>query len=198
MDYHNSLMAIYNLEIALMAIRREKDNINRMRYNARFLKGPKTPELVVAEARRKELIVQEKETKLLLKLANPPRVVAQKTYNTKALGAARLDTLNDDACGICMELHTLRDSLHTSCGHCFGSACYGIYLEHAQAHEQRLQRYVQERPNAPHQNAIAHMLQVTRQYACPMCRTKNPSLTAYKERAKAVRKIKPIPIIPTI
>jgi hypothetical protein len=184
MEYQNQQMAIYNLEIALMGIQREKTTINRMRYNARFLKE-KNPELITANLRRKELIAQEKETTRLLKLAKPPRV--QKKHSVKALGAAKLDALNDDACGICMEVHTLRDSLHTSCGHCFGSVCYGIYLQHTHAHEQRLQRHIQQ-PNAPHQDAFAHMLQQTRNYACPMCRTKNPSLTSYKESAKPLPK----------
>lgn len=190
-----SVVELLNLKRTALFIRIEKDNINRMKYNARWLKE-KTPELIAAEARRKELIIQEKETKRLIKLAKPPKTpktVHEKgpdNFKTKALSAAKLDVLNDDACGICMEVHTLRDSLHTSCGHCFGSTCYGIYLEHTQAHGQRLERYVQAQPNAPHQHAVARMLQETRNYACPMCRTKNPSLTSYKERAKPVRKIK--------
>ena len=188
-----SIIEVFTLKRNLMFIRIEKDSINRTKYNARWEKK-KTPEVIEAEARRRELIIQEKETKRLLKLARPPKVTVEKgpaNLKTKALGAARLNKLNDDACGICMEVHTLRDSVHTSCGHCFGSVCYGIYLEHTHNHERHLQRYVQEHPNTQHQVAFAHMLQMTRNYACPMCRAKNPSLTSYKERAAPVRKTRP-------
>ena len=188
-----SVVELFSLKRIALFIRIEKDSINRMKYNARWLKE-KTPELIDAEARRKELIVQEKEIKRLIKLAKPPKLVHEKrpdNFKTKALGAAKLDTLNDDACGICMEVHTLRDSVHTSCGHCFGTVCYGIYLQHTQAHEKHMQQRVQQNPTSPHQAAFAYMLQETRNYACPMCRTKNPALTNYKERAKPVRKIRP-------
>ena len=71
---------------------------------------------------------------------------------TRCFGAARLDVMITDECGICMEKHILRDALHTSCGHCFGRKCY----------EQML-----------HTNTDA---------PCPLCRQAKPLLTIYKER----------------
>ena len=57
-----SVVELFSLKRIALFIRIEKDSINRMKYNARWLKE-KTPELIDAEARRKELIVQEKEIK---------------------------------------------------------------------------------------------------------------------------------------
>jgi hypothetical protein len=124
----------------------------------------------VLEAMRQEKIELKRlralETEIKLKerlLKDPnwiprvPKPRAPKTHTTKTLSAAKLDVVNEDHCGICMESHTLRDSVHTSCGHCFGSVCYEIMLQH--------------KNNS----------------ACPMCRNSNPTLTFYKARAKKVK-----------
>ena len=72
----------------------------------------------------------------------------------RALAANKLDEPMADACGICMETHTMRDGLHTSCGHCFGAACMKSYTEH---------------PNSKN--------------TCPICRAPGPKLTTYRPRA---------------
>jgi hypothetical protein len=183
----------------LRAIGIEKGDIARMKYNARWERGNQPIE---ARNRFLELIRQEKETVRLIKLQRNPnwtppvprqrRPAPPKRFTTKSLGATKLDVPNDDACGICMEIHTLRESVHTSCGHCFGANCYNIYLTHVQSHGAQLlaQQYMQE--NAQFQHALNHMYQDSQAYACPMCRTKTPSLTAYKERATPKRRSTPI------
>ena len=184
------------LKQRLCTIRIERGDIARMRYNARWEMDNHQPQLIEARARFLELMRQEKETVRLMKLRRNPnwpaprprRQVPSKRFITKSLGAAKLDVLNDDVCGICMETHTLRESVHTSCGHCFGVDCYKIYLEHAQAHGAQLLARRDAQTNAQYQHVLAHMYQDTQAYACPMCRTKNPSLTAYKERAAPRRR----------
>ena len=79
----------------------------------------------------------------------------------RALGAKKIDEPMGDACGICLETHTMRHGLHTSCGHCFGAACMKSYLEH---------------PNSNN--------------ACPICRQPKPKLTIYRPWATPKRQHK--------
>ena len=88
----------------------------------------------------------------------------------KVLAAKKLDEPMADACGICLETHTMRDGLHTSCGHCFGAACMKSYLEH------------------PYSKT-----------ACPICRAPNPKRTTYRPRAAPKKRApKPVetPVVP--
>jgi len=150
------LVTMADLKFTLNDITSEKANIRLAKHNAR---GDTTvsPQLIENAKRLKELIALEKQTKLAIRLLKDPTwtppVKAPKPTKTKALSAAKLDVPNPDNCGICMESHTLRDSVHTSCGHCFGSMCYEIMLKH------------------------------NLDSACPMCRTPKPCLTFYKQRA---------------
>ena len=154
------------LKVSLVSINREKANIHLAKYNARW-ETTISPELIENAKRLKDLIALEKITIHAIKILKDPtwiprapapkkRISLPATKKTKSLSAAKLDVVNKDHCGICMESHTLRESVHTSCGHCFGSVCYEIMLKH--------------KTNS----------------ACPMCRNSNPCLTFYRERAKKV------------
>jgi len=159
----NELMTqTMTLKRSLISISSEKATIHLAKYNARW-DTTVSPQLIENAKRLKELIALEKQTKLAIRLLKDPtwtppvrppaKPKAPKPTKTKALSAAKLDVPNPDNCGICMESHTLRDSVHTSCGHCFGSMCYEIMLKH------------------------------NLNSACPMCRTPKPCLTFYKQRA---------------
>lgn len=120
----------------LEAMQQEKIELKRLRALEREIQSRGRNERVLAPAK--------------------PRAPAPpKTKITKTLSAAKLNVLNEDNCGICMESHTLRDSVHTSCGHCFGIVCYEIMLKY---------------------NINA---------ACPMCRNPKPCFTFYKGRASS-------------
>ncbi len=163
----NWLVTMADLKRSLIPISYEKANIRLAKYNARY-ETTISPQLIENAKRLKELIALEKQTKhAIMILKDPtwtppvrkPRAPAPpKLLKTKALSAAKLDVCNEDNCGICMESHTLRDSLHTSCGHCFGAVCYKIMLKH------------------------------NLNSACPMCRTQKPCLTFYKQRKQSVKK----------
>ena len=154
------------MKSSLLTINREKANIHLAKYNARW-ETTVSPQLIENAKRLKELIALEKQTKhAIMILKDPtwtppvrkPRAPAPpKLTKTKALSAVKLNVRNEDNCGICMESHTLRDSVHTSCGHCFGSVCYEIMLKH------------------------------NLNSGCPMCRAPKPCLTFYKQRKQRAK-----------
>ena len=164
----NWLVTMADLKRSLNSITSEKADIRLAKYNARW-ETTVSPQLIENAKRLKELIALEKQTKhsiMILKYPNwtppvrkPRPPPPPKLTKTKALSAAKLDVRNEDNCGICMESHTLRDSVHTSCGHCFGSVCYEIMLKHS--------------VNS----------------ACPMCRAPKPCLIFYKQRKQSVKKV---------
>lgn len=165
-------MDVNQLKAALLSIRMEKEDIARMKYNARWEKV-RSPELREALVRHRQLVAQEKETVLLLKQQHPPRapqphVVAQPTLIrplitiTQTLSAEELDKPLEDFCGICMDEHTRRDSIHTSCGHDFGRMCYERYSIH-------------------NTNINVNAGRIHRCTPCPMCRNATPELTVYIE-----------------
>jgi hypothetical protein len=158
-------MTMDELRMTLISISSEKVGISLAKYNARWETG--SPQLIDNAKRLKELIALEKQTKhsiMILKyptwtppVRKPRPPPPPKPTKTKALSAAKLDVCNEDNCGICMESHTLRNSVHTSCGHCFGSVCYEIMLKH------------------------------NLNSGCPMCRAPKPCLTFYKQRKQCVK-----------
>ena len=157
----NWLVTMADLKRSLISISSEKANIRLAKHNARW-ETTISPQLIENAKRLKELIALEKQTKHSIRILKDPTwtpsvrkpiPLPPKLTKTKALSAAKLDVRIEDNCGICMESHTLRDSLHTSCGHCFGTVCYEI------------------------------MLKYNLNSACPMCRTPKPCLTFYKQRA---------------
>ena len=76
---------------------------------------------------------------------------------TMVLSKAKWDAPMEDVCGICMESHTMCDTLITSCNHSFGKVCYG--------------KWAAIRTNS--------RLCVS----CPMCNTKSPTVTVYRQHA---------------
>jgi len=95
---------------------------------------------------------QQREARAAASAASAPaREHLLQKPTVRALGAKKIDEPMGDACGICLDTHTMRHGLHTSCGHCFGAACMKSYLEHH---------------NSKH--------------ACPICREPKPKLTIYR------------------
>lgn len=79
------------------------------------------------------------------------------TKKTRVLKKSLMETTIEDCCAICMENHLKKETVQTSCGHCFGAECYGRMLEAS--------------GNNPHKKNV-----------CPLCRTKAPVLTYWKSR----------------
>ena len=101
---------------------------------------------------------------------NKEHVIIKKTQVIKK---SLLETPFEDC--FCMETHLKKDTVQTSCGHCFGKECYERMLILAN--------------NDPRKNI------------CPMCRTKGPKLTYWKARAtykKANHVVAPQPIQPIV
>lgn len=82
----------------------------------------------------------------------------------KALTSKQIDSSNEDVCGICLELHTARESLETECKHRFGATCF----------EHWTNACVQQR----------------KALTCPCCKKVNPKVVQFYERAKPKRKLK--------
>jgi hypothetical protein len=83
------------------------------------------------------------------------------TKKTRVLKKSLLETPIEDYCGICMDNHLKKETVQTSCGHCFGAECYERMLD-------------LDGRKDPRKNI------------CPMCRTKAPKLTYW--RLPATRK----------
>jgi hypothetical protein len=76
------------------------------------------------------------------------------------LSRVQLDETMDDVCIICMEPHTIGDTVLTCCGHRFGQDCFHAWAKHR--HE--LNRGIQ----------------------CAMCKKDHPSVTKYEEKARPI------------
>lgn len=85
------------------------------------------------------------------KTPKAPKAPKSTNIIKKSFGAKRLDKPVDE-CSICMCVHTLRDGVHTACGHFFGRECYTQYQQKATP------------------------------VNCPMCRSVDPCITVYNER----------------
>ena len=81
---------------------------------------------------------------------------------TKVLSKAKWNAPMEDVCGICMDNHSMCDTLLTSCNHQFGKACYEKWAEI---------------------RTKSHLC-----VSCPMCKSNSPKITLYKQRAPVVRK----------
>jgi hypothetical protein len=93
------------------------------------------------------LLIKEKKTKKRLSLQEKIVMVSNEESNE----------LMDDVCIICMEQHTIGDTLLTCCGHRFGKECFGAW----------------------HKQCIT----VNQYVNCPMCKNqRNLSITKYQER----------------
>ena len=69
----------------------------------------------------------------------------------RVLKKSIMETPIEDCCGICLETHLKKDTVQTSCGHCFGTVCY--------------EKMLVLNPN---------------KNICPMCRTETPKLTYWR------------------
>ena len=99
---------------------------------------------------RKQYII-----KLRMEEAEKQRLKMERRFKqTRVLKKSLMEKPIEDCCGICLESHLKKDTVQTSCGHCFGKECYEKMLILAN--------------NDPHKNI------------CPMCRTKAPKLTYWR------------------
>jgi len=161
---------IRELKHVLNVLSNELQDITRCKYNLRFAPHHPTPatkhEIRVLNERRRDICKEREEllTRIhLIKDPNwtkpvpkPKKPAPPKPHVIRALSLKKIDEVMSDACGICMETHTMRDGLHTACGHCFGAVCYEIYRAHL------------NRSTVP----------------CPICRRRNTQVTTYRPRGK--------------
>jgi hypothetical protein len=73
---------------------------------------------------------------------------------------AELDETMDDVCIICMDPHSIGDTVLTCCGHRFGQDCFNAWAKHRNESDCDTQ--------------------------CAMCKKDNPSITKYQEREMPV------------
>jgi len=168
--------AIREMRYVLNTLAYERENIIRQKHNMRFELESPIPDTKTKirdlNASLRDIGRQRSElvTRINL-LKNPnwtkptskPKPKTITPHVVRALGAKKLDEPLSDLCGICMETHTMRDGLHTSCGHCYGAVCYEVYRAH-------LNRPL---PSIP----------------CPMCRRVNILITTYRPRKTAHEKL---------
>lgn len=140
---------------ALRWIRREKDRISLARYNDRHSLWDKETVRQTADTEYvKRLNDHQKRVVLQLRMQrNALRFARQSAPKHKHYCSKRLNSVMDTCC-FCLNQHTLRESVHTDCGHYFGKACYQAY----------------QAANGD------------KKIACPLCRKVEPIITIFNER----------------
>ena len=88
----------------------------------------------------------------------PPPIVETK----KALSVAKLNAPCEEPCGICFEVHLVKDTLRTDCNHHF---CKDQYLH-----------WININNNANNKT-------------CPTCRKIRPAITTYRQRAQRAQRL---------
>jgi hypothetical protein len=90
-----------------------------------------------------------------LKMEKTRLKMERRFKQTRVLKKSLMEKPIEDCCGICLETHLKKDTVQTSCGHCFGAECYERMLD-------------------------LDGVRTPRKNICPMCRTKAPKLTYWR------------------
>ena len=85
--------------------------------------------------------------------------------NVKYLSKEKIEQMEEDVCGICLDRHTKGDTVLTNCQHSFGQVCFQQWQTSCSTQRKCV--------------------------SCPLCKKKNPKMIRFKEKEKK----KPIDIV---